>query len=218
MSQDFNGLMNVLTGQPRMEPGELYRRLEQVIQAAPMPFDDGAEPLFDNELQWIGEASALITVLGDIGLIGETQVAINGLTSGRRQIGFQKLMVILHKARALAGLRFPPETRGAFIPAADRTVSIGHNSPEQKQALEKIDELVEAVKRANDLPGTPEEREQIVAELSAGRKLLEATKIRVAAVQATLQPALRWILEKAGGAVIGKLAGQLWEYLVHLKF
>jgi hypothetical protein len=74
------------------------------------------------------------------------------------------------------------------------------------------------VKQTNDLPGTPEDKEQLVAELAAGRKLLEATKIRVAAVQATLQPALRWILEKAGGAVIGKMAGQLWEYLVHLKF
>jgi len=67
-------------------------------------------------------------------------------------------------------------------------------------------------------PAPPRKREQLVAELSAGRKLLEATKVRVAAVQATLQPALRWILEKAGGAVIGKMAGQLWEYLVHLKF
>jgi hypothetical protein len=122
------------------------------------------------------------------------------------------------KTSIVNGLQAAQKIFGGTIPASDRTVSLGHNSPEQKQALEKIDELVEAVKQANDLPGTPEEKEQLVAELSAGRKLLEATKVRVAAVHATLQPALRWILEKAGGAMIGKMAGDLWEYLVHLKF
>jgi hypothetical protein len=122
------------------------------------------------------------------------------------------------KDSILSGLRAAEKVFGEAIPASDRIVSIGHNSPEQTQALEKIDELVEAVRQANDLPLAPEEKEELVAELSAGRKLLEATKIRVTAVRATLEPALRWILEKAGGAVIGKMAADLWEYLVHLKF
>jgi hypothetical protein len=49
------------------------------------------------------------------------------------------------------------------------------------------------------LPITPEQKEQIVAELSAARKLPEASTIRLAALRATLQPALRGILEKAAG-------------------
>ncbi|UQR67315.1 hypothetical protein LRP30_19525 [Bradyrhizobium sp. C-145] len=102
------------------------------------------------------------------------------------------------------------------IPASDRVVSLSHNSPEQQQALEKLDELVAAVKETNDFPGEPEEREQIVAELSAGRRLLEAARVRVAAVRETLAPTLKWIGEKAGGAVIGKLAADVWQYLAHL--
>ena len=122
------------------------------------------------------------------------------------------------KDSILNGLRAAQKVFGKPIPAADRTVSLGHNSPEQMQALEKIDRLVEAVAQANDLPGSPEDKEQVLAELSAGRKLLEASKIRVAAVRETLQSALKWILEKGVAAAIGKMAGDLLEYLVHLKF
>jgi hypothetical protein len=107
---------------------------------------------------------------------------------------------------------------GEPVPASDRTVTLGHNSLEQKQVLEKIDELLEAVQATNDFPSAPEFKEQIVAELSAGRKLLEAARARVAAVRDALGPPLKWILEKAGGAVIGKIAGDLWQYLEHLKF
>jgi hypothetical protein len=46
--------------------------------------------------------------------------------------------------------------------------------------------------------------------------MLEAAKVRISAVRAALQPSLKWILEKAGGAVIGKIAGDLWHYLAHL--
>ena len=103
MSQDtFNPMGIHLPGQPRLDPAELHRQLEQVIKDAPMPFDEGTEPLGGNDLEWIGDASALITMLGDISLIGETQFAINWLTSGRRAAGYQRLVVLLHKARALA--------------------------------------------------------------------------------------------------------------------
>jgi hypothetical protein len=107
---------------------------------------------------------------------------------------------------------------GEAIPASDRTVSIGHNSTEQTEALKRIDALIAAVERANDFPGDADDKELVVAELSAGRRLLQAANVRVAAVRETLQPALRWILEKSAGAAIGKLAGDLLEYLVHLKF
>jgi hypothetical protein len=59
---------------------------------------------------------------------------------------------------------------GEPIPASDRTVTLGHNSPEQKQALENLDELVAAVEKSNDFPGDAEDKELIVAELSAGRR------------------------------------------------
>jgi hypothetical protein len=113
----------------------------------------------------------------------------------------------------LSGLRAAQKVFGETIPASDRTVTLGHNSPERAKALEKIDALVEAVKQANDLPGSPEEKEQLVAELSAGRRLLEASIIRLGALRATVQPALRWILEKAAGTIVGKIAGGVWDFL-----
>jgi hypothetical protein len=122
------------------------------------------------------------------------------------------------KDSILNGLRAAQKVFGKSIPAADRTVSLGHNSPEQMQALEKIDELVEAVKRANDLPASPEEKEQLVAELSAGRKLLEASIVRLEALQAVVRPALRWILEKAAGTIVSKIAGGVWEFFVGLHW
>ena len=51
----------------------------------PMPFDDGIEPYFDSDLKWIGDASALITMLGDLTLMAEAQVAINGLSNSHQR-------------------------------------------------------------------------------------------------------------------------------------
>jgi hypothetical protein len=65
-------------------------------------------------------------------------------------------------------------------------VSLGHNSPEQQQALEKVDEVISAVQEANDFPGDEDTKQQILAELSAARKILEAAKVRVSALSATL--------------------------------
>jgi hypothetical protein len=118
MSQDLSSLMNMVTGHPKMEPEEVYRRLGRIIETAPM-LDDGEGPFYPEELKWIGQASAAISMLGDLTLNQEAQVAVNGLTAGtgRRATSFQKLMVILHKALALAELRCPPGVQGAFIPA-----------------------------------------------------------------------------------------------------
>ena len=90
-------------------------------------------------------------------------------------LGFGENSFQAAKDSILNGLRAADRVFGEAIPASDRTVSLGHTSAEQKQALEKIDKLVEAIKQANDLPGTAEDKEQLVAELSAGRKLLEAS-------------------------------------------
>jgi hypothetical protein len=117
MSQDFNSLMNMVTGQTKMEPEELYRRLGRIIETSPMLFEDGDAPLFPSEMEWIGQASALLSMVGDLTLIAETQVAVNGLHSPRRAVSYQKLLLILHKALSLVELRCPPRVQGAFIPA-----------------------------------------------------------------------------------------------------
>jgi hypothetical protein len=114
------------------------------------------------------------------------------------------------------GLRAAAKISESDIPASDRVVSINDNS--QTEALTKIDALIEAVQQTNDYPGNPEDKEQAIAELSAARKLFEATKVRVAAVSTVLKPKLVWLAEKCAGAVIGKLAGDLLSYLSGLHF
>ena len=113
----------------------------------------------------------------------------------------------------MSGLKAAQKVYKKDLPASDRVVTLGDNSPEQQQAIEKIDELIHAVEQSNDFPGDPELKEQVVAELSAGRKLLEAAKVGVAAVRETLGPPLKWIMEKSAGAAIGIMARNVWDYL-----
>jgi hypothetical protein len=66
----------------------------------------------------------------------------------------------------------------------------------QTKALDKIDELVAAVEATNDFPGDPEFKEQVIAELSAGRRLLEAARVRVTAIRETLGAPIKWYPRK----------------------
>jgi hypothetical protein len=78
--------------------------------------------------------------------------------------------------------------------------------------------LIAAVEASNDFPSDPEFKEQVIAELSAGRKLLEAGKVRLSALGATIRPPLKWILEKAAGTIVGKIAAGIWDYFVGLHW
>src|SRR5437763_3513212 len=106
----------VFPGEPRMEPQELYQRLGRIIGSSPMSLD-GVEPLYPGEMEWIGQASALSAMVGDLGLSAETQVAVNGLHSPGRAVSYQKLLLILYKALAQVELHCPPSVQGSFIPA-----------------------------------------------------------------------------------------------------
>lgn len=116
------------------------------------------------------------------------------------------------------GLKAAQRVYSNQIPASDRVVSLGHNSPEQSRALEKIDEIVAAVQESNDFPGDEEAKQQIIAELSAGRRLLEASRVRVAALASTLAPPLKWLIEKAASSVVGRIATAAFEYFSGMHF
>jgi hypothetical protein len=118
----------------------------------------------------------------------------------------------------VSGLQAAARIFSPDIPASDRVVTIGDNSREQKEALKKIDALIEAVQQTNDYPGTPEEKQQTISELSAAHKLFEAATVRVAAVSAVLKPKLIWLAEKFAGAIVGKLAGDFLSYLAGFTF
>jgi hypothetical protein len=57
----------------------------------------------------------LINAIGDITLSAEAQLATNGLHYPDRIVKFEKLIMVLHKALAIAELEAPPRAQGAFI-------------------------------------------------------------------------------------------------------
>lgn len=89
------------------------------------------------------------------------------------------------------------------IPASDRMVSLDHNSETYKGAVGAIDQVITAVSGDNEYGASaPEEKAALVGALRAGRSLLDAVEVKVAAVQATLLPALQYVADNfAKGAV-----------------
>jgi hypothetical protein len=98
------------------------------------------------------------------------------------------------------------------IPASDRIVTLDHNSEAYIQTTEGLDRLVEALEQVNDYPDA-EDKEEKLAELSAGRRLLRAVKVRYAAIAAVLGPPLVWLSEKFTGGLVGQLSGTVWQAL-----
>jgi hypothetical protein len=164
-------------------------------------------------LVWTHHVSIVAKKVGDSVIGNSIERGLDMMLIGYGQPEFDS-----SKALIVSGLRAANRVFGQQIPASDRVVSLGHNSPEQTEALARVDELIQAVEQANEFPGDADDKELMVAELSAGRRLLQAANVRAAALRETIQPALKWIAEKSAGAALGKLAGDLMEYLIHLKF
>lgn len=88
-------------------------------------------------------------------------------------------------------------------PAADRVVPLNHNSAEYQNATEALDELIELVRSDNEYGSrAPEEKEQLVASLTAGRRLLNGVTVRLSAAYAILLPPLRYVADNFGKGVI----------------
>jgi hypothetical protein len=98
------------------------------------------------------------------------------------------------------------------VPASDRVVRLDHNAAAYAAVTEALGKVEEAVKATNDYPDA-EDKEQRIAEISAGRRLLESTRVRVVAITAVLGPALRWLAEKFGGSIVGQIAATAWKLL-----
>jgi hypothetical protein len=104
------------------------------------------------------------------------------------------------------------------IPAADRFVRLDHNSKHYRDALKDLEQLVCAIEAANNYEDT-EDKEQRLAELSAGRRLLAAVRIRARLVWRVLAVPIVWIIEKfAEGFIgeVGKTALQSLRALLHV--
>lgn len=88
----------------------------------------------------------------------------------------------------------PIETKSADVPASDRVVSINHNAPEYVEVEKNLHSLEHTVSASNELGAeNPDERDRVIAEISATRRLLKAARARIDAVLAVIVPALKWI-------------------------
>ena len=112
------------------------------------------------------------------------------------------------------------ESNVGSIPAADRTVTLKHNSAEYQETVEAGAQLERGIIEANDFESV-EERDRLVAEVSAVRRLLQATRIRVAAVVELLRPLVEQTRAKLKDrllgmavakfiALLGALIGYIW--------
>ncbi len=88
------------------------------------------------------------------------------------------------------------------VPAADRVVSLDHNSKTYTDALDAADEVETALKEANDFTDS-EEKEQRIAEVSAVRRLLIAIRVRVEPIIAILKPLAEQARTKLKDTIVG---------------
>jgi hypothetical protein len=93
-------------------------------------------------------------------------------------------------------------------------ITINVRSPEFRASDAKLDELIAELRRSNEIAG--ETRDQLVAEISAGRTILKAPEPDQKLIELLLLKPLRYLADKAGSAVIGGLAVEALHLLLRL--
>lgn len=100
-----------------LDAENIYRRIGRLIETAPAsPTNSQLSP---DLLKWCGQALAAVQLTGDLLLKAEITVAIDGLQANTRAVAFQKIMMVLYKALALAEIHAPAGAQGAFIPVGN---------------------------------------------------------------------------------------------------
>lgn len=87
-----------------------------------------------------------------------------------------------------------------IVPAANRTVSLDHNSAAYKDTVQKIYIAIKVIQESNS--EVQYDKEQIISEISAGQKLLQSTMVRVAAAAAVLLSPLYTVYHDAAAAAL----------------
>lgn len=91
------------------------------------------------------------------------------------------------------------------VPAADRVVTLDHNKPEYAETVEALRKVEDAVRETNDYDDLAD-KEQRIAEIKAGRGLLQAARVRVEALVAVLYRGLKYLSKKFADVSIGEAA------------
>ncbi|MGY8678350.1 hypothetical protein Q2941_11085 [Bradyrhizobium sp. UFLA05-153] len=112
-------------------------------------------------------------------------------------------------------LRYIEEHFDKVVPASDRTVTINHNSKEYTDADAAMEKLEKTIREASDFDD-PLEKDQREAEVSAGRRLLKATRVRVNVLLALLKPIVTQYGTKLKDSLIGMAVQATIGVLGHL--
>ncbi len=128
-----------------------------------------------------------------------------GLNEFSKQIFIPAAKALRRRLERTANSVSSPDIAPLFVPAADRTVTLDHNSPDYTDTLRALEKVEQAVQQANDYDD-PDDKEQRVAELSAGRRLLQATRARVDALIAVIYRGLSYLAKKFADVTIGEAA------------
>jgi hypothetical protein len=94
-------------------------------------------------------------------------------------------------------------SESATVPASDRIVKIDHNSAQYMEIIGKLAQISDAAKKSNSLSiENADERDQRLAEITAGKILLEAPRTNAEKVKSLLIDGLKWIGEKIADNVV----------------
>ena len=91
-----------------------------------------------------------------------------------------------------------------LVPASDRIVSLSHNAPSFRKAVQSVELTLDEVNRNNSID--PDDKARVSLELKAGLDLVQAPKTRIEAARALLLGALGWLVAEFGSAVVGQVA------------
>ena len=90
-----------------------------------------------------------------------------------------------------------------------------HNRQSYREAVEAVDRLEELISKTNDYDD-PDDKEQKITELAAGRTLLKAIRVRVRAVGQVLAAPIKSLTTRFGTGLINQAAHDLWDKLTTL--
>ena len=156
--------------------------------------------------------------LGEVESIRSTKPAVRITPYGARQAEAElKKQDSLTVAYIAQGLDFLEDRMVGpdLIPASDRIVPSTHNQSSHDQAVGTLERLQKELTESNEVGEIfGDDRDVIIAEVSALRKLVEAAKARAAPTLALAKRTLQWISEKATAAAVGELAKRALSHIV----
>jgi hypothetical protein len=112
-------------------------------------------------------------------------------------------------------LRRVLEQEVGSAPASDRIVTLDHNSSGYRDAMAALETLENVLQGANDYPD-PEEKERVVAEVSAARRLFQSVKVRVGAVASLLSVPALYLVKQFAGTAVGDAAQKVIDVITPL--